>query len=81
MFRLHTNESLNLSNLKDDVSKDNFLSTLASAFTDSGSSVTYKYDVINGFAAVIKGPGLDLLRKASGIKSIEQDSIMSIDSE
>ena len=81
MFEHPTNQSLTSSVLKDGASNDNFLSSVTGAFADSGSSVTYTYDVINGFAAILKGPGLDLVRQSSSIEFIEQDGIMSINYE
>ncbi|KAG8741729.1 hypothetical protein FRC10_002556, partial [Ceratobasidium sp. 414] len=66
---------------KDVASKDAFMST-GPSFTQSGSSVTYNYDIIPAAAMILNGQSdLDLVQKLAGVKSIEPDSIASINYE
>ena len=81
MCRNCTNQGVGSSILKDETSKDSFLSGVTNAFADSDSSLTYTYNVINGFAAKLRGSGLDFVRRSSGVEFIEQDGIVSIDYE
>ena len=57
---------------KDHVIRDIGLSSLASKFSNH-STVTRKWDLINGFAGNFTDTDLDLIRSDSNVVSIEQD--------
>ncbi|KAG8696030.1 subtilisin-like serine protease [Ceratobasidium sp. 394] len=65
---------------KDVASKDAFMKT-GPKFTQSGSSVVYDYSLIPAAAMTLGQDDMNLVRGWPGIKSIEQDGIMSINYE
>ncbi|KAG9085112.1 subtilisin-like serine protease [Ceratobasidium sp. UAMH 11750] len=66
------------STFQDAASKDAFLKT-GPTFAQSGSSVTYNYEIIPATAMVLNSPeDLRLVQGFVGVKSIEPDSIASI---
>ncbi|KAG9120600.1 subtilisin-like serine protease [Ceratobasidium sp. 392] len=63
---------------KDVESKDAFMRT-GPTFTQSGSSVTYNYNIIPAAAMILNGKDdLNRVQKLDGVESIEPDSIVSI---
>ncbi|KAH7327594.1 peptidase S8/S53 domain-containing protein [Rhizoctonia solani] len=65
--------------LKDNASTESVWSKITEVLLPSGSSITHDYrPLVSGLAVDIQGNGLTLLQHFQEIKSIEQDSIASI---
>lgn len=66
------------SKLKDGANKSEHLAQLANYLGESGSAISYDYDVIHGYSAMLKGPALDFVQSSKDVEYIELDSILTL---